>query len=121
MGDAGELAFRSSSSVISAIPASYMRFPTERQIRGKLHLTHAEARLATWLATGRSLRDTAKALGIKYETARTVLKVIFRKTHTESQVQLVLLLIRVANEIVESGIEEGAGKKAYSLQKKARR
>jgi DNA-binding CsgD family transcriptional regulator len=57
-------------------------------------LTSAEARLATRLAAGNSLRNAAVEEGITYETARSRLKTIFRKTDTTRQAELVLLLTR---------------------------
>jgi DNA-binding CsgD family transcriptional regulator len=57
-------------------------------------LTSAEARLATRLAAGNSLRNAAAEEGITYETARSRLKTIFRKTDTTRQAELVLLLTR---------------------------
>ncbi|WP_280820432.1 helix-turn-helix transcriptional regulator [Pseudaminobacter soli (ex Li et al. 2025)] len=57
-------------------------------------LTGAEARLATRLAAGNSLRNAAVEEGITYETARSRLKTIFRKTDTTRQAELVLLLTR---------------------------
>jgi len=58
-------------------------------------LTVAEARLASRLALGMSLKEAAAAEGITYETARGRLKVVFRKTDTARQAQLVLLLSRL--------------------------
>ncbi len=56
-------------------------------------LTAAEASLAKEIAAGRSLRDAAEVLGIRYETARSYLKSIFSKTDTHRQGELVARLI----------------------------
>jgi DNA-binding CsgD family transcriptional regulator len=58
-------------------------------------MTRAEARLAVRLGTGQSLRAAASRLGITYGTARSRLTQLFRKTNTQSQPQLVRLLLTV--------------------------
>lgn len=55
-------------------------------------LSPVEARLCSHLAGGLNLRDAALKTGIKFSTARSYLEKIFKKTKTNSQVQLVLLL-----------------------------
>lgn len=55
-------------------------------------LTPAEARLASSLASGRSLQESAAWLGISVLTARTHLKRVLQKTGTHRQSELVLLL-----------------------------
>ena len=57
-------------------------------------LTPAESRLVLRLVAGDSLRSSAAALGIGYETARTTLKAVFHKTGTSRQVELVIVMIR---------------------------
>lgn len=56
-------------------------------------LTRSEARLATALVGRGRLKDAAEAVGITYETARSYLKIIFHKTGTGRQVELVRLLV----------------------------
>ena len=56
----------------------------------RFDLTPAQARLVNHLFAGASLGSSAKALGIKYETARSYLKAIFQKTRTHRQAELVL-------------------------------
>jgi DNA-binding CsgD family transcriptional regulator/PAS domain-containing protein len=51
--------------------------------------TRSEARLASLLADGRSLREAADAMGITYESARAYLKLVFAKVGVRSQAQLV--------------------------------
>jgi DNA-binding CsgD family transcriptional regulator len=65
-------------------------------------LTPAEARLATLLVEGKRLRTAAADLEISFETARTHLKRIFSKTNSESQADLVRLLLNLANQITSS-------------------
>src|SRR5262245_33035331 len=57
-------------------------------------LSPAEARLVVLLFAGASLRSCAKALGIKYETARSYLKSAFIKTGTHRQAELVLTVFQ---------------------------
>jgi len=60
-------------------------------------LRPAEARLVVLLFAGASLRSCAKALGIKYETARSYLKSVFQKTGTHRQAELVLTIFQAMN------------------------
>jgi DNA-binding CsgD family transcriptional regulator len=56
----------------------------------RFNLAHAEARLVVHLVQGASLKSSAEALGVKYETARSYLKSVFLKTGTHRQAELVL-------------------------------
>ncbi|UXS05302.1 helix-turn-helix transcriptional regulator [Agrobacterium tumefaciens] len=58
-------------------------------------LTRSECRIAALLLQGSDLKAISDDLGIQYETARAHLKSIFRKTETERQAELCLLLTRV--------------------------
>ena len=58
-------------------------------------LTFAEAKLAAALANGTSLEEAAEELHISRETARSQLKIVFGKTDTHRQSQLVALLSRL--------------------------
>ena len=62
-------------------------------LRTLFGLTPAEARLAVRLARGDALDSIAAELDISYATARTQLAVIFRKTGTRRQGELVKLLL----------------------------
>ena len=64
----------------------------QSDLKATFGLTDAEMRLARRLVAGETLRKAASTLGVTYETARTTLKAVFRKTHTRRQVELVLLL-----------------------------
>lgn len=59
----------------------------------RYRFTHAESRLALQLADGYSLREAAGRCGIGYGTARGYLKLLFQKTGTHRQAQLVALLL----------------------------
>lgn len=68
-------------------------------LRSLYGLTPAEIRLAIHLASGMSLQSAATELAISYKTARTQLAVIFRKTSTSRQGELVRLLLTAPLEI----------------------
>jgi DNA-binding CsgD family transcriptional regulator len=71
---------------------------TEDDLRSNYGLTPSEIRLTLRLAAGLTLREVAGALGISYQTARTKLKFVFRKTGVRRQTQLILLVARGASE-----------------------
>jgi DNA-binding CsgD family transcriptional regulator len=72
------------------------------RLRSHFGLTPAEARLALHLVTGETLRSAALKLRITYETARTSLKKIFRKTGTCRQAELVLAILTALPECLEA-------------------
>lgn len=78
--------------VIITDPDSQPLVPEDR-LKSLFALTPAEARLAARLARGEALNEAAQALNIAYATARTQLAVIFRKTGTNRQGDLVRLLL----------------------------
>lgn len=57
-------------------------------------LTRAEARLASVMMQGTSVREAADRLELGYETCRSQLKSVFQKTETSRQTELVRLLLR---------------------------
>jgi DNA-binding CsgD family transcriptional regulator len=63
------------------------------RLRSHFRLTPAEARLALHLVGGETLRSAAAKLNITYETARTSLKKIFKKTETCRQTEFVLVIL----------------------------
>lgn len=66
----------------------------EAWLRRLWNLTPAEARLAGRLVQGESLREAADALGISVGTARNQLKLVFSKTDTRRQADLVRVLLQ---------------------------
>jgi len=59
-------------------------------IQENFGLTHAEAKLVKALANGcHNMNDVAAKLGVSIHTTRTQLKVVFEKTGTNSQIELV--------------------------------
>jgi DNA-binding CsgD family transcriptional regulator/PAS domain-containing protein len=64
--------------------------PTDLALLRSLYgLTQGEARFARNLAAAGSLRQAAEATGISYETARWYVKILFQKTGTRRQAELV--------------------------------
>lgn len=78
---------------IHEVEATPRRSPAA-DLRRRYHLTQREAQLASLLKSGADLFEAAAALGMTVATARSHLKVIFAKTHTNRQGQLVALLSR---------------------------
>ena len=56
-------------------------------------LTRTESDLACRLASGQSMQETADAMHVKLETARSYLRLIFSKTGTNRQADLVRLIL----------------------------
>jgi DNA-binding CsgD family transcriptional regulator len=83
---------RPAACIVIADPEREPKLPA-RMLRAVYGMTPAETRLAAKLAAGKSLQDAAEELGISYKTARTQLAVIFRKTATTRQGELVKLLL----------------------------
>ena len=82
------------SSVVLLVADPESRLPLRVDILMDIFgLTHAEAGLAALLARGDGLRDAAISAGIRYQTARSYLKIIFQKTRTQRQSELVRLLL----------------------------
>lgn len=73
--------------------------PPDALLRECFGLTAAEARLAMRLASGQALQNVANELGIAYETARNQLKVVFVKTGTHRQGELVSLIARASTAL----------------------
>ena len=68
----------------------------EQALAALFDLTPAEARVFGSIGTGRSIADTAEALGIGRETVRTHLLRVFTKTGTNRQAELVELALSLA-------------------------
>jgi len=64
-------------------------------VRDLFGLTLGEAKIAAMIGAGLSPRDAAQKLGIKEESARTVLKSVFSKTGISRQSELVALLSKL--------------------------
>ena len=73
--------------------------PDDAMLCEMFALTPAEARLTRLLAEGSSLAEAAARLGLRRETARTRIKVIFEKTGTHRQAELVALVTRALPQV----------------------
>jgi DNA-binding CsgD family transcriptional regulator len=65
-------------------------------LRTQFGLTLRKASLAEELVARNSLHDAAEVLSLTNETARSYLKLIFSKTETHKQGELIALLTRLA-------------------------
>jgi DNA-binding CsgD family transcriptional regulator len=74
------------------------------RLRCHFGLTQAEARLALHLVAGGTLQSAAVKLNITYETARSSLKKIFRKTETCRQAELLLVILTALPECLEASV-----------------
>ena len=72
-------------------------------LRCHFGLTPAEAKLALHLVAGETLRSAEVKLSISYETARTSLKNIFKKTGTCRQAELVIVILTALPGCVRFG------------------
>jgi len=74
------------------------------RLRCHFGLTQAEARLALQIVAGETLRSAAVKLGISYETTRSSLKNIFKKTETCRQAQLGIVILTALPDCVEASV-----------------
>ncbi|MBN8996901.1 MAG: hypothetical protein J0H94_16890 [Rhizobiales bacterium] len=79
-------------AVLIVVDPLTARSEVTRTLQTAFGLTPAEARLASRIGAGETLRDAAGAEAISLETARSRLKVVFGKTRTHRQAELALLL-----------------------------
>jgi DNA-binding CsgD family transcriptional regulator len=82
----------------SAVADEGRGIPQADSLENRFDLTPAEASLVIHLVAGASLRSSATALGIKYETARSSLKSVFQKTKTHRQTELVLTVFHAMSK-----------------------
>jgi DNA-binding CsgD family transcriptional regulator len=76
--------------MVSMVANEGPEVPRADLLKNRFGLTPSQARLVIHLTAGHSLRSSAKALGVKYETVRSYLKPVFQKTGTHRQAELVL-------------------------------
>jgi DNA-binding CsgD family transcriptional regulator/PAS domain-containing protein len=69
-------------------------------LRRLFGLTSAEALLACEIAAGRTVEQAAARMGVSHETARSRLKLVFLKTNTHRQSELLRLLLSGAAPIL---------------------
>jgi DNA-binding CsgD family transcriptional regulator len=87
--------FHPASAIVMLADASRVSLPTEAQLKRAFGLSDGEARLANRLAAGQTLEAAASLCGISYETARKRVKVVFEKTDTCRQSELIALITRI--------------------------
>ena len=76
---------------VSALKKSAL-VPSPAVLTGLFDLTPAEAKFASSLASGQSIREASQTVGITESSGRTYLSRIFAKTGTHRQAELVALL-----------------------------
>ena len=81
---------------ICAIDRSASFAVPDDRLQALFGLSRAEIRIARQLLDGRDARETARALGLSYNTVRAHLARMLAKTGTNRQVELVQLLTRAA-------------------------
>lgn len=69
--------------------------PAIADLKGAFGLTKSESRLVIELQSGVALAEAAANINTTYETVRTTLKQIFRKTETKSQADLLRLVSKL--------------------------
>src|SRR5262249_13800833 len=92
---AADSPFHPASAIVVVLDAGRVSLPTESQLQSAFGLSCGEARLAILLAAGEMLENAASLCGISYETARKRIKIVFEKTDTRRQSELVALIIRI--------------------------
>ncbi len=84
-----------SSAVVFIRDPAQNHCPAHDTLRAFFGLTSAEARVATLLGQGKSLRDIAEALGVSANTVKSQVASIHGKTGTTRQSQVVRLLMNL--------------------------
>jgi DNA-binding CsgD family transcriptional regulator/PAS domain-containing protein len=92
----GGYRFAQRAVLVLASEAAALRPAAASLLRSHFALTAAEARLAHALASGDTLRAAASRAGIGYGTARGYLKLLFQKTGTHRQSDLLRCLLQIA-------------------------
>jgi DNA-binding CsgD family transcriptional regulator len=82
-------------AILTFVPIEPKARPDASLLSKTFGLTSAEAKLAAALADGTSVKAAAEELNICRQTARNQLKVVFAKTDTPRQGQLVALVSRL--------------------------
>jgi DNA-binding CsgD family transcriptional regulator len=90
-----ESPFHPARAIVVVLDAGRVSLPTQAQLKSAFGLSCGEAQLAILLAAGRMLENAASLCGISYETARKRVKIVFEKTDTRRQSELVALVIRI--------------------------
>ncbi len=91
-----QFAMTSAGLVLVVCDPELKRVPPPDMLTDMFGLTPAEASVATGIAAGKHLTEIAADRDAKVETVRVHSKAVFRKTRTRGQVELALLLTRLA-------------------------
>jgi len=83
----------SAAAILVCEPRQHTVSLRQEMLQQRYGLTGAESGLLRYLIQGYSLRESAEARSISYETARGYLKSIFQKTGTSRQTELICQLL----------------------------
>jgi len=100
-GDRASLERRPHLAVVFITDPQSVAAPHPAHLRTLFQLTAAEADLVVRLCQGLTIQQAAGSLGIGIGTARTRLKVIFQKTHTHRQSELIQLVMALSAQATE--------------------
>ena len=92
-------------ALITIVQRDRPRALSQELLRELFDFTHAETRLAQWIASGQSPDETAAMLDVRISTVRWHLKRIFSKTGVAGQTELAALLQSLAHAAPEEVIE----------------
>jgi DNA-binding CsgD family transcriptional regulator len=87
--------FAGPTSILFVQPLQRTPKPVARLLQEAFGLSPKQAQLAELLSVGQTLRQAAEQLGITYTTARDHLKIVFLRTGTHRQAELVALVGRL--------------------------
>lgn len=96
LAGAAAAAFEPACALLLLIDPVRKQLPNEAQLCDAFDLSRMEARVALGIARGDALDETANACGISYESARTLIKSVYRKTGVNRQAALVALVYQIA-------------------------
>jgi DNA-binding CsgD family transcriptional regulator len=96
-------ALNSAKLLLAVSDPEFSHVPTVNMLTDMFGLTPTEAGVAIGIASGKQLVQIAADRGIKIETVRVHLKVVFSKTQTRGQPELAALLTRLASLIPYRG------------------
>jgi len=92
-GSAGLGVHKDGIAAVLANDPDFRCQPNEQLMRSLFQLTPMESRLASLLIQGTPLANAAKEMSVTLHTVRTYLKVIFQKTGTNRQSDLMYLML----------------------------
>lgn len=99
---AGDI-FTRATHILIGTPVTMPKEPLRKLLMGLFDLTPAEAGVAAMLGQGKTLKHMSQVTGAALETIRSHLKSVMRKTGTERQAELALLLTGTRSVSPSSG------------------